>query len=185
MRHEDQDRMFPLKTARLVLEPLTQAHAELMVEGLRDEALYDYIADRPYPDAEALRERYARLETRRSPDGRDRWLNWILLPLGSAEPVGYVQATVRPGESAAIAYVLFRAAWGRGLASEAVSAVIGHLRRDGTVPLITATADPRNLRSIALLERLGFTRTAYRRAAAEIRGEVCDEVDYVLPIQET
>ena len=71
-----------------------------------------------------LRERFAKLETRRSGDGREQWLNWVLRRR-SGELIGYVQATVRGDGQAFIAYVLGSAHWGQGLASEAVAAVLG------------------------------------------------------------
>jgi RimJ/RimL family protein N-acetyltransferase len=45
---------------------------------------------------------------------------------------------------------------------------------------ITAGADPRNLASVRLLERMGMTRTAYVRAYLEVRGELVDDVRYAV-----
>lgn len=57
-----------------------------------------------------------------------------------------------------IGYLLAPAMWGRGLASEAMSAFIAHRRRCGGGEL-TADTDPRNAASIRLLEKHGFVET--------------------------
>lgn len=117
-----------LETMRLTLVPLQAAHAALLFEGLRDESLYDFIGDEPPDSVESLRARYERLAGGKSPDGTEAWLNWAVWVLQESRYVGYVQATVKPGNVAEIAYVLFRAAWGKGYAREAVTAMTTHLR---------------------------------------------------------
>lgn len=67
-----------IQNARLRLEPLSPDHAEVLFEGLRDRRLYSFIAEEPPASADALRARYTKLATRRSPDGADRWLNWAI-----------------------------------------------------------------------------------------------------------
>ncbi len=112
-----------LETPRLLLEPQTAAHAEAMFEVLGDPAIYRF-ENAPPASLESLRERFAKLETRRSGDGREQWLNWVLRRRGG-DLIGYVQATVRGDGQAFVAYVLGSAHWGQGLASEAVAAVLG------------------------------------------------------------
>src|SRR5260221_9922733 len=80
----------------------------------------------PPASTEWLRERYGRLESRRSNDGQQQWLNWVVR-LRGAEPVGYVQATVFPSGVALIADVLAGRYWGRGLAREACEAIPAEL----------------------------------------------------------
>ncbi len=67
-----------LESARIRLEPLRKEHAEAMFPGLSNPRLYEFIADDPPASLEVLREKYTRLESRRSPSGDDRWLNWIV-----------------------------------------------------------------------------------------------------------
>lgn len=70
--------------------------------------------------------------------------------------IGYVQATVREGGMAAIAYVLSSAYWGRGLASQATEAMITELAERYSVSALTAVLKRQNQRSMRMLERLGF-----------------------------
>jgi RimJ/RimL family protein N-acetyltransferase len=140
----------------LTLEPQTAAHAEQMFVVLSDPAIYAY-ENEPPTSLQWLRERYTRLESRRSPDGRQQWLNWVIR-LPTSELAGYVQATVEADGRAAIAYELSSAHWGRGLAARAVQAMITELGDGYRVRLLTAVLKRDNQRSRRLLERLGFTQ---------------------------
>lgn len=165
--------MDPIETPRLRLEPLVPAHAAALFEGLSDPRIYAFLDERPPASLAALTERYQRLAKRRSPDGRDRWLNWALFSPQAGCHVGYVQATVHPDASAEIAYVLFPPWWGSGRAREAVVAMIAHLRERYGVTRLVAHLHPENRRSIALVTSLGFARIG-RRAASD--GAPDDEV---------
>ncbi len=147
--------MLTLRADGLVLEPLTVAHAPALFALLADPELHRYIDSGPPPSLESLVERYARLERRISPDGSQRWLNWIVRP-HAGEPIGYVQATIVPADTSWIAYLLGRAHQGRGLARVATRAMVDHLVADHGVRTLLATVEVDNLRSIALLEALAF-----------------------------
>lgn len=58
-----------------------------------------------------------------------------------------------------VGYILHPDVWGRGLAFEALEAVIGRVFAVREVQTLTADVDPANVPSIRLLERLGFVRT--------------------------
>lgn len=147
--------MKTLVTATLTLEPQVAAHADEMFGVLSDPAIYEY-ENEPPQSLEGLRERFAELESRRSPNGREQWLNWVIR-LPTLQLIGYVQATVYPDGRAALAYELSSAHWGRGLARQAVQAMIGELAAGYGVRRLSAVLKRENLRSLRLLERLGFT----------------------------
>lgn len=148
-------RMHVIVTATLTLEPQTVAHAEEMFVVLSDPAIYEY-ENEPPPSLEWLRARFTKLESRQSLDGQEQWLNWVIR-LPTSELIGYVQATVRPNGRAAIAYELSSAYWGRGLARQAVQAMISELVEHYQVRSFSAVLRRENLRSLRLLERLGFS----------------------------
>ena len=172
-----------INTRRLRLEPLEEAHAFALFDGLQGDALYEFINDRAPESVRMLAERYRRLAARLSPDGREAWLNWALWSVPARRYVGLVQATVHSNRSAHIAYVLFEEAWGNGYAREGSAALIDHLLFEWGVSDFWATVDVRNRRSIALLERLGFLRVAVRRNAEVIRGDPSDEFEYYLALE--
>jgi [ribosomal protein S5]-alanine N-acetyltransferase len=123
-----------------------------MFEVLSDPLIYPYLDFPPPPSLEHVRSVYAQLEQRRSPDGSQIWLNWIVI---RDAPIGFVQATIR-GEDADVAYVLGSAHWGHGYAFEAMAAMLEHLASSYGVRRFFATVEEKNERSIRLLERLGF-----------------------------
>jgi RimJ/RimL family protein N-acetyltransferase len=71
-----------------------------------------------------------------------------------------VQATIYPGRTGDLAFVLAPEFWGRGVAFEACQAAIPQIAREFGVTALFATVDPKNSRSIRLLERLGFVEIA-------------------------
>jgi RimJ/RimL family protein N-acetyltransferase len=141
-------------TPRLCLEPQIAAHAVEMFAVLSDPAIYEF-ENAPPASVEWLRQRFSRLETRRSPDGSEHWLNWVVR-LPSSGLVGYVQATVSAGANAAIAYELSSRYWGMGLGREAVGGMIGALVTDHDVETLSAVLKRANHRSRHLLDRLEF-----------------------------
>jgi RimJ/RimL family protein N-acetyltransferase len=160
--------MSPIESTALRLEPLVRAHADEMFEPLSAVAIYQYIPGAPPSSVAALRERYTQLESGRSPDGREQWLNWIVR-LNSGQCAGFVQATIYPGRTGAFAFVLAPEYWGRGLAYEACQAALPYLAHDRGVTALFATVDPNNSRSMRLLVRLGFSEV---EAAQYPHGEV-------------
>jgi RimJ/RimL family protein N-acetyltransferase len=144
-----------LEATRFTLEPQVPQHAEEMFLVLSDPAIYEY-ENAPPPSVDWLRTRFERLESRKSPDGTEEWLNWVIR-LPTDELIGYVQATVKFGDLAFVAYALSSKFWGRGLASEAVSAMIMELSLSYKVRICFASLKVENFRSILLLERLGFS----------------------------
>ena len=124
---------------------------------LSDPAIYEH-ENAPPASVEWLRQRFTKLESRGSLDGTEQWLNWVIR-LPSDELIGYVQATVVADEAAAaatIAYELSSPHWGNGYASEAVRAMIEELVVRYRVIGLSAVLRQQNLRSLRLLERLGF-----------------------------
>lgn len=147
--------MEPLVAGDLRLEPLTVAHADEMFDVLADPRIYRYLDDGPPPSREHLQAVYTRLEARFSPDGTQRWLNWIVRA-SSGAPLGVVQATLVAPRTAWVAYVLASRYWGQGHARSATRAMIDHLVARHGIAECLATVEDENARSIALLEALGF-----------------------------
>ncbi len=168
-----------IKTERLILLPLKANHAAEMFAGLSDVPSYDFTPDIPYQDVATLEERYRRLERRRSPDGQEAWLNWVISSAATREFLGYIQFTVRPLEQRAlVAYFVFAAHRRQGIASEAIRASIAEVVAGFRLARVDAEIDTRNAASIALIETLGFLRTRLVPHADEFKGAVSDEYHY-------
>jgi uncharacterized protein (DUF1684 family)/L-amino acid N-acyltransferase YncA len=144
----------PLTSERLRLEPLTVDHAPAMVAVLADPSLYEFTGGSP-PTLSELSARYARQSAGHSPDGSERWLNWIVVL--DEQPIGYVQATV-VGAEAEIAWVVSPDHQGRGLATEAATTMADCLASAGVTRLV-AHIHPDHEASAAVAARLGLRRT--------------------------
>jgi RimJ/RimL family protein N-acetyltransferase len=178
-----------IQTDRLTLLPQLAEHADAMFAVLSDPAIYEY-ENTPPASIDWLRQRFARLESRMSPDRQQQWLNWVV-QLQGQELIGYVQATLcagaqadaRAGRVAAlaqtdtpvhamVAYEFASRYWGQGLASEAVAAMLAQLRTQYRVDSFSAVLRQPNLRSLRLLQRLGFApANAQALAAHEIEAD--------------
>jgi RimJ/RimL family protein N-acetyltransferase len=147
--------MRTLHAGPLTLEPQVSRHAAEMFDVLSDPAIYEY-ENEPPASLDALRTRFTKLESRRSGDGREQWLNWVIRMEG-AGLIGYVQATVHADGTAGIAYEMASAHWGRGLGRRATEAMLGELVDHYGVTKFFGVAKQRNFRSLRLLARLGFS----------------------------
>jgi aminoglycoside 6'-N-acetyltransferase len=112
--------------------------------------------------------------------GAGRWVQ-----LGIADPqsdrlVGdiglYLSADASSGE---VGFTLEPALQGRGVAAQAVGEALQLLFARTAATQVRGITDARNLRSIRLLERLGFGLAESRQTS--FRGEPCIELTYVLP----
>lgn len=155
-----------LQTERLVLRPIEAAHAEAMWAVLGDPALYEWI-DRPPPASlEALTQRFTRIAQSIAPGRAEQWLNWTVWTGANDQAIGIVEATVTPAKLAHVAYMFAAPIWGKGYAREAMTAALDAMSQSGA-RAFDATIDCRNLRSLALVERLGFARVSVNEAAHE------------------
>ena len=78
--------------------------------------------------------------------------------------IGWVNFTQRRSGVHEIGYILARDAWGLGIAHEALRLAITHIFGTLDARRLFADADPDNIASIGLLERLGFTCEGRLRA---------------------
>jgi RimJ/RimL family protein N-acetyltransferase len=143
-----------IATERLLLLPLRVEHAEKMALVLADPALHTYIGGAP-STAESLRIRYRRLEAG-SPDPEITWLNWVISLDGRL--TGTVQATVGPGPTAEIAWVVGTPWQGRGIAKEAAKALVEWLGQR-PVRTVVAHVHPDHHASAAVARAAGLEPT--------------------------
>lgn len=151
----------PLVTGRLRLEPLRVEHARELAPLLADPGLHAFTGGHP-DTAEELAARYARQVADRSPDGAQRWLNWVVRRRDSGQAVGTVQATVTGREgrlSAEVAWVTATSQQQRGYAREAAQAMVAWLRGQG-VEVVIAHVHPGHEASMAVARAVGLTPTA-------------------------
>jgi RimJ/RimL family protein N-acetyltransferase len=156
-----------IESKRLELEPLDPGHASEMAIVLGSTSLHRFTGGAPAAPAE-LRTRYERLAAG-SGDPLVDWLNWMLRVRDGGELAGTVQATVRHRHEdpvAEVAWVIGVRWQGRGLAKEAVRAVVSWLEKSGVATMV-AHIHPEHAASAAVARAAGFVPTK-----ASHRGEV-------------
>ncbi|OYW24561.1 MAG: hypothetical protein B7Z55_01825, partial [Planctomycetales bacterium 12-60-4] len=146
--------MRPLHATLCNLEPQVAAHAGAMFDVLSDPAIYEF-ENAPPSSAIWLAERFARLETRLSPDGSEQWLNWVVR-LPSNDLAGFVQATVASPGMATVACVLASRHWRQGIGRCAMLAMFDELGSAYGVHTLLAVIKTRNVRSQGFFQHLGF-----------------------------
>ena len=115
-----------LRTARLNLLPINQGHAPAMFDVLNDPALYEFVSSSPPTDVGALSRLYEFWENRRSPNGAELWLNWVLNLRAQDRLIGHFQVGVQP-DHADMAWFLGLKWQHHGYATEAAEAVLAWL----------------------------------------------------------
>jgi [ribosomal protein S5]-alanine N-acetyltransferase len=80
-----------------------------------------------------------------------------------------------------IGFILRPDHWGRGLAREALGAVIARVFATFPIPAIEADVDPRNHASLRLLKGLGFGETGRAARTWKVGEEWCDSIYLALP----
>ncbi len=130
-------------------------HAQELFAILADPKLYEFIDEDPPVSVEALRQKLSRSEDRKSPDGTEHWLNWIVRD-SEGKMAGYVQTTIAANGKANVAYSIGTQFWGKGIASKAVSQMMQIVANQFGVTEFFILAERNNIKSVQLAARLGF-----------------------------
>lgn len=145
----------PLETERLHLTPLVFSDAPEMLEVLADERLYEFTGGKP-PGLPELQARY--LAQIAGPIvGGEVWHNWIIRLATSRSALGFVQATI-VGDQADLAWLVTVPRQGRGIATEAATAMCEWLIESGTTVLV-AHIHPEHTASGIVASALGMVPT--------------------------
>ena len=120
---------------------------------LDDPALHTFMGGEPRTRVE-LEAWIAAVEPGRSPDGTQRWCNWVVVVSETGSVAGTVQATVE-GDEASLAWVIGTAFQGHGYAKEAAAAIVTWLADRG-VSRIRASIHPDHAASGSVADSLGM-----------------------------
>lgn len=89
-----------------------------------------------------------------------------------------------PDATANLGYAIGREYWGKGFATEAARAVVDYGFRTFDLAKVCARADPHNVGSVRVMEKIGMHQEAHLRSHVVRRGERCDRVWYGILRQE-
>jgi RimJ/RimL family protein N-acetyltransferase len=165
-----------LRTNRLLLRPFRIEDAGDVFAFARDEEYAYFLVPGPAPSTRA------EVETALRDRIRTPWEERACFAITLAgRVIGEVVLEIdRLNGIANLGYGVAREHWGQGLATEAGRAVVDYGFRDLQLAKIYARADPRNLGSIRVLEKLGMQREGLLRSHVIRRGERVDRVYYGL-----
>jgi len=145
-----------LVTERLVLRGIVPDDAADLF-AFRSDPVEQRYNDPPLVTLDEARDLVRRLDRERVENNA---LHWGVTLAGDDRVVGLLgyNEVVAEHRRAALGYDLARRLWGRGLATEAITAVLDHGFDALGRGRVEAHTDAANERSIRLLERLGFWR---------------------------
>ena len=170
----------PISTERLLIRPCRTADAEALVRRRNDPAVAALQSwTLPFSRDEANAIVKASAEEAEPTDGS--WWMATIERTADGEILGDVN--VRPtfeGRSAEIGYNLAREHWGRGYATEAVSALLERLWSAPALTRVQGSIDPDNLASAFVLERTGFLLEARMRCSFWNGDECSDDFVYAM-----
>ena len=150
------DHRFPaLETERLLLRRLTSDDADFIFQHFSDPQVTQYLLDEPpltdYEQALEIIEFYAQ------PAGKS-YNRWGIVRRADDQLIGSCgyHKWERRCFRAELGYDLSPAYWGQGYMAEALTAVISHGFTGMALNRIDALVYPDNIRSVRLLQKLGF-----------------------------
>ncbi len=163
-----------------MLRPLRSDDAAAMFAYRSDPAVARYQSWEPQTVAElrAFIEDLARVE----PFSPGTWHQLAIASASTGELLGDCGVHVPAAEprSAEFGITLASAAQGRGLAGEALRALLAILFDRLGKHRVFCSVDPRNLRSVALVARTGFRQEAHHRSSLWFKGDWADDLVFAM-----
>lgn len=104
--------------------------------------------------------------------------DFVIISCDMEYPAHYGRAIGKIGcwDGTEIGFLLNRAHWGKGYASEAVGAVLNHMWKTEGVMKVTADVDPRNEACLRVLRKFLFKETGRAEKTFETELGWCDSV---------
>jgi RimJ/RimL family protein N-acetyltransferase len=170
----------PISTERLIIRHLEPADAEALFGYRADPVISRYQNWEPV-SVEEVRNFIAGLrEIGLDTPGRWYQLGLFLRDSGAMAGDCGIHTPAYNPRQAEIGITLAPAFQRRGLATEALRAVLGHLFTTRGRHRVYASVDPANARSLAMLERLGMRREGHLVESLWFKGRWADDVIYAL-----
>lgn len=181
---------FPeLQTARTRLRALTAEDAPALFRIFSDPEAMRYYDLEPFQSSSQVDELMRFFDQRLADGVGCRWGIELIAsrsdlgshsstnaPAGLVGTIGFNRIERDRARRGVLGYDLVRQVWGRGLATEAVRAVVGHGFESLGLNRIEAYTEPGNVASERVLEKAGFTREGCLREFAYYRGAARDQI---------
>jgi ribosomal-protein-alanine N-acetyltransferase len=175
---------FPvLQTDRLLLREVTHQDAPVLFDLRSMDAVMQYL-DRPKP--KDIREIMDLIDQIKKDFEQSNGISWIITTRDADKAIGTIGfwRLDKPNHRAEIGYMLHPDEWGKGLASEAMHAVLPYAFETLHFHSIEANVNPLNEASKNLLLKLGFVQEANFRENYYFDGRFLDSAIFCLLGQE-
>jgi RimJ/RimL family protein N-acetyltransferase len=169
-----------LETSRLILRRFRKSDLESFLAYRNDPEVARYQSWDSISRSGA--EKFIAYNSRNRPGTPGKWFQFAVEVKADGALAGdcallIAKSTPRMGE---IGYTFARSYQGKGLATEAVRAMVDFALHSMRLNRVIATMDCRNARSIALTERLGMRREGHFIQNVWFKGKWCDEYLYAV-----
>lgn len=173
------DTRIKLRSDRLLLRPVNKFDAEAIFRYRSDAITNQYQGWVPktIDDAQTFLSKVAQ-----KINLHDTWFQFAIILKENDELIGDIGIHFLDEENyqAEIGCTLAKDQHGKGIANEALKTTIDYLFKELKKHRITCSADPDNLASIKMIERLGFRKEAHFKQSILIDGEWVDDIVYGL-----
>lgn len=166
-----------LKTERLILRPINEKDITAIFNYRSDSVTNVYQGWIPKA-IEDVRIFLEKISSEININGT--WFQFAIVETESTEIIGDLGIHFLEDEQAEIGCTLKKESQGEGYATEALKLVIDFLFNTLNKHRIIGSIDPRNVRSIKMVERLGFRREAHFKESLLINGEWVDDIVYAI-----
>lgn len=168
-----------LETNRLLLRPVKNTDVKALYGYRSDKILNQYQGWIPEKMSDATE-----FISRQAPNWNlpDTWFQLSIIEQSSGEMIGDIGIHFidQEDKQVELGCTLAKENQGKGYATEALSAVINFLFVEMNKHRIIGSVDPRNLSSIAMLDRLGFRKEAHFKASYFQKGQWLDDAIYAI-----
>ena len=166
--------MRTLRTERLRLTPVTVQNAGSLWHVLQQPDLRSY-QELPNVGAAAFTDMVSKRPKALRPGTSGRF-EWLVYVSRIRKPVGWVSLRIaeRDLETGEIGYSIVRDFRGRGVATEAVRALLDEAFTQGGLARVNAYCVPENMPSRRLLQRLAFSPEGVLPRGATVNGHIVD-----------
>jgi ribosomal-protein-alanine N-acetyltransferase len=160
--------------------PVTGENAAVLWRVLQEPGLRQY-QDLPEVDLDQFSRMVADRPRHLRPGTSGRF-EWLIYLEGVQPPVGWMSLRIseRSVGTGEIGYSVVRAYRGRGIASEAVRALVDEAFASAKLRKVRAYCVPDNLASRAVLKKAGFLEDGMLARGATIQGRAVDVLGFVL-----
>jgi len=168
-----------ISTERLFLRGVKLSDAEAMLKYRSNPKIYRYQNWKPQTLKDV--EEFINNKISKKPNIEDTWFQLGISIKGKEGIIGDIGIHfICEGKICDIGYTLSPEHQGKGFATEAVTAVFNYLFNNLNKHRIIASVDPRNQRSIKLLERIGMRKEAHFRKSIWTDEGWADDLIYAL-----